>query len=234
MRVWPDHVHWSGVGWGESGLSYKSPGSTEEIHEHHSQKRRCLGRDLNLVRKFEQSPFGRVGVDGKIILKWILNILWVSGLDSTGSVIWWIFGLHKRREISWLAERLSASHEGLCSMELAAFEIQDSCVATSSLCYGNWLLSRLEMQKTIELSLSWPKSGQRLRYYAGWSGLSRLVCMKHWWKSCLIATGAHGLPGIESVSMRRGAGRHAWTPQLPLLSTGSGRAWLCFKLCKEL
>jgi hypothetical protein len=33
---------------------------------------------------------------------------------------WWTFGLHKMRGISWVAEDILASQEGLCSMELVS------------------------------------------------------------------------------------------------------------------
>jgi hypothetical protein len=34
---------------------------------------------------------------------------------------WWTFGFHKMQGISWLAGRLLASREGLCSMELVRY-----------------------------------------------------------------------------------------------------------------
>jgi hypothetical protein len=41
--------------------------------------------------------------------------------ESSGGLLWtlqWTLEFHKREGILWLGERLSASHEGLCSMEL--------------------------------------------------------------------------------------------------------------------
>jgi hypothetical protein len=58
------------------------------------------------------------GVDGRIILKWILIIVWIYELnwsDSgfSGGVLWtrlWNFGFHKNRSTSWVAIRLLAFH----------------------------------------------------------------------------------------------------------------------------
>jgi hypothetical protein len=33
---------------------------------------------------------------------------------------WWTYGFHKMRGMSWLAEKLVASQEELCSMELVS------------------------------------------------------------------------------------------------------------------
>jgi hypothetical protein len=46
------------------------------------------------------------------------NRMWGCGLDSTGSGCGLVVGSNKRRRISWLADWLSASQEGLSSMEL--------------------------------------------------------------------------------------------------------------------
>jgi hypothetical protein len=35
--------------------------------------------------------------------------------------VWWTFGFHKTRGISWLAEDLLACQEELCSMELVIY-----------------------------------------------------------------------------------------------------------------
>jgi len=68
------------------------------------------------------------GIDGRIILKRILK----SGLGrmdwiavAGGRHLWmrqWTIGFNKVRGISWLAEELSATQEGLCSMQLAVTE----------------------------------------------------------------------------------------------------------------
>ena len=62
------------------------------------------------------------------ILKWILR-KWARGpwtgliclrIGTGGGHFWMLqrtFGFHKMREISWLADELLASQEGLCSME---------------------------------------------------------------------------------------------------------------------
>jgi hypothetical protein len=34
---------------------------------------------------------------------------------------WWIFGFHEMRGISWVAEDLLVSPEGLCSLELISY-----------------------------------------------------------------------------------------------------------------
>jgi hypothetical protein len=80
------------------------------------------------------------GVDGRIILKWIFERLGVgaqTGLiwlrTGTGGgllcIRWWTFGFHKMRGISWVAEDILASQEGLCSMEL----VYSSSVWTSKI-----------------------------------------------------------------------------------------------------
>ena len=82
-------------------------------------------------KREERRPLGRPRLNGRIILKWILVKL--DGRAWTGS-IWlrigtggwllcirlWTFEFHKMRGISWVAEDVSASQEGLCSMELSS------------------------------------------------------------------------------------------------------------------
>jgi len=48
------------------------------------------------------------------------KFIWLRILASIGFLLarQWAFGFHKRRRISWLAERVSASQEGLFSVEL--------------------------------------------------------------------------------------------------------------------
>jgi len=70
-----------------------------------------------------------LGVDGKTILEWILEkyggkgctgCIWLS-IQIAGGLLWtrrWTYELHKRRGISWLAEWVLASQQGLCSIEL--------------------------------------------------------------------------------------------------------------------
>ena len=76
----------------------------------------------------ERDQFGGPGLDGKIILKWIFgkwNVgVWTGSnwlrMRTGGGHLWlrkWTFGFHKTRRISWLAENLLASQEGLCSKE---------------------------------------------------------------------------------------------------------------------
>jgi hypothetical protein len=68
--------------------------------------------------------------------RWADNIkmdLWEGGGAWTGSIWlrigtgggllcirWWTFRFHKMRGISWVAEDILASQEGLCSMELVS------------------------------------------------------------------------------------------------------------------
>jgi hypothetical protein len=77
----------------------------------------------------ESDNFEDVDVDGRIILEWILGkqgkkvwtgFIWLR-IGTSGALLrtrQWTFGFHKRWGISWLAEWLSASQEGLCSREL--------------------------------------------------------------------------------------------------------------------
>jgi hypothetical protein len=48
------------------------------------------------------------------------ELLWL-GIGTGGGLLWirwWTLGFHKMRGISWVAEDLLASQEGLCSIEL--------------------------------------------------------------------------------------------------------------------
>jgi hypothetical protein len=66
-----------------------------------------------------------VGIDGRIILEWILGkwhgkvgtgCMWLR-TGTSGRLLWtrsWTFVSHKRQGISWLSEWLWASQEGLC------------------------------------------------------------------------------------------------------------------------
>jgi hypothetical protein len=68
------------------------------------------------------------GVDGRIILKWMLKkrggaqseSIWLR--TGTGGGLlwigWWNFGFHKMWEMSWVAEELLVSQEGLWYNEL--------------------------------------------------------------------------------------------------------------------
>ena len=68
-------------------------------------------------------------LDRRVILKWIFK-KWVGEAwtgfiwpqTGTGSGLlwkrWWTFAVHKMREIFWLSEKLLASPEGLCSIDL--------------------------------------------------------------------------------------------------------------------
>ena len=69
------------------------------------------------------------GVDGRIMLNWIFN-KWMGGawtgliwlrIRKGGGLLWmslWTFLFHKMWGISWLAEDMLGSQEGLCYMEL--------------------------------------------------------------------------------------------------------------------
>jgi hypothetical protein len=60
-------------------------------------------------------------IDGRIILKWILEKWDAQGSDRWRAFVNAVkktFGFHKMRGNSWVAEDILASQEGLCSMEL--------------------------------------------------------------------------------------------------------------------
>jgi hypothetical protein len=71
---------------------------------------------------------GDLDIDGTIILEWMLGkvcgkvltaFVWLR-IWRSGGLLWtrqWTFGFHKINVISWLAGRLLASQEGLCSKE---------------------------------------------------------------------------------------------------------------------
>jgi hypothetical protein len=56
--------------------------------------------------------------------EWIwTGFIWLN-IRTGGRLLWrllWTFRFHKRQGISWLAEQLLASEEGLCSMNLVNF-----------------------------------------------------------------------------------------------------------------
>jgi hypothetical protein len=65
------------------------------------------------------------------------KLVFCSGVEETilrirtgGGLLWvrqWTFGFHKMRGISWVAEELSASQGGLCSMKLVTTEVAMAC-----------------------------------------------------------------------------------------------------------
>jgi hypothetical protein len=66
------------------------------------------------------------GVDGRIILKWIIN-KWNGG--ASDGLLWkreWTFRCHKMRRISWVAEELLAFHERLLKSNHVR-RIDESC-----------------------------------------------------------------------------------------------------------
>jgi hypothetical protein len=79
----------------------------------------CVFLSLLTARSFVK------GTDGledniKMVLKGMHRIYLAQNRDQV-RVLWtrlWTFGFHKRREISWPAERLSASEGELCSTDL--------------------------------------------------------------------------------------------------------------------
>jgi hypothetical protein len=103
-------------------------------------------------------------------------------IGSNGGV-WtrqWTFGFHKRWRISWPAERLLVSQEGLCSMKLVHWYFLTPC---SNLCYPVHLfpkhcvhLDTLRMAANI-LMMSQPLHADvcrvvRIAMYEGWSKIS--------------------------------------------------------------
>jgi hypothetical protein len=51
------------------------------------------------------------------------GLIWLR-IGTGGGLLcirWWTFGFHQMRGISWVAEDILASQEGLCSMELVSF-----------------------------------------------------------------------------------------------------------------
>jgi hypothetical protein len=80
---------------------------------------------------------GDTGEDGRIKLKWVFKkwdgawtgLSWLR-IETYGGLLWmrqWTSGFHKIRGICWLAEKLLASQEGLCCMELVRLVYLDSC-----------------------------------------------------------------------------------------------------------
>ena len=72
----------------------------------------------NIKMDFREFGWGGEAWTGSI---WLIigtggRLLWIRG---------WTFGFHKIREISWIAEDVLASQEGLCSMELLIYNIQE-------------------------------------------------------------------------------------------------------------
>jgi hypothetical protein len=84
----------------------------------------------------------RIGTGGRL--------LWVR---------WWTFGFHKMRGISWLADDLLASQEGLCSMELVMrhirfegsnYELKDDSInAHNANNWHNWLIVIIKISSSI-------------------------------------------------------------------------------------
>jgi hypothetical protein len=83
------------------------------------------GRDEKCIQKCNRKPevkriFEDPGIDGTIILKWILykfcmRVWSAIMLRSTHT------GFHKRRKISWPTKSRSAFREGHCSLELVVY-----------------------------------------------------------------------------------------------------------------
>jgi hypothetical protein len=85
---------------------------------------------MGLMRRLEGSrPLERprcrwednIKVDLQEVIRGVMRVG-----TAGGGRLWmryWTFGLHKMREISWLAEKLLTSQEGLCYMELVTFLI---------------------------------------------------------------------------------------------------------------
>jgi hypothetical protein len=78
-----------------------------------------------------RGPLGRPRLKWGIIIKWIFekgaggawtgsNLLRVGTGGGILRMRWWTFGFHEVRGISWVAEDLLASQEGLCSVELVS------------------------------------------------------------------------------------------------------------------
>ena len=65
----------------------------------------------------ESSHLEDLGLDEKIILKWIFRNRLAQGWDRWRAIVSavWTFGVHKMRENSLLSEDLLASQEEICS-----------------------------------------------------------------------------------------------------------------------
>jgi hypothetical protein len=90
----------------------------------------------------ESDQLKHLGVDGRIILKWIFRnsrgawtlFIWLRIRTDRG-LLWtrlWTFGFHKMQGISWLAEELLSSEAGVCSMELITLSTQLPAIIISN------------------------------------------------------------------------------------------------------
>jgi len=91
------------------------------------------GRSKKYIQNFSRKAWKRDCVHSWIILKFILKkkvrlcirFIWLT-IGSSGGVSWiqkLTFGFQKGQKLSWLAEQLSASEEGLCSMQLVLYKV---------------------------------------------------------------------------------------------------------------
>jgi hypothetical protein len=115
-----------------------------------------------------------VGIDGRLILKWIFEIyrrVWTGFLllriGKSGRLSWawqWTFGFHKMREISSLSEELLASQEVLYSMEFFHYvDMTERQPVISDSTTGKFIQQRwtLILAKTYSLFFFFSKTKSR-------------------------------------------------------------------------